>query len=81
MSFYWNSGLFIWSLNSIISAFEKHLPEVDGLFKDVASQFGTPKETAAVEQAYSECRNVSIDYGVMEKANNVFVICSEFGLV
>ena len=77
--FYWNSGLFIWSLDSIIKAFEKYLPEVDGLFKEISSELGTSKESLALEQAYSECRNVSIDYGVMEKAENVFVICSEFG--
>ncbi|NVO08458.1 MAG: mannose-1-phosphate guanylyltransferase [Bacteroidales bacterium] len=77
--FYWNSGIFVWSLSSIISAFEKHLPEVDGLFKEISSQFGTKNELSCVEKSYSECRNVSIDYGVMEKAENVFVICSEFG--
>jgi len=77
--FYWNSGLFIWSLSSIMSAFDKHLPEVDGLFKEVSSQFGLSSEKKSVEGAYSECRNISIDYGVMEKAENVFVICSEFG--
>jgi mannose-1-phosphate guanylyltransferase len=77
--FYWNSGLFIWSLDSIIKAFEKHLPEVDGLFKEISTQFGSPNESLLVEQAYSECRNVSIDYGVMEKAENVYVVCSEFG--
>lgn len=77
--FFWNSGIFIWSLKTISSAFEKHLPEVDSLFKDVAISFNTPNERKLVEQAYSECRNVSIDYGVMEKADNVYVICSDFG--
>lgn len=77
--FYWNSGLFIWSLSSISNAFEKHLPEVNSLFKEVFSQFGTANERTSVERAYSECRNVSIDYGIMEKAENVYVICSEFG--
>ena len=77
--FYWNSGLFIWSLKAIFNAFEKHLPEVDTLFKDISSQFGTDNERSSVERAYSECRNVSIDYGIMEKAENVYVICSEFG--
>lgn len=77
--FYWNSGLFIWSLSSIMKAFEKYLPEVEGLFNDASSKFNTPNEQKAVEQAYSECRNISIDYGIMEKAENVFVICSEFG--
>lgn len=77
--FFWNSGIFIWSLKSIQSAFENHLPEVNGLFKEAANHFGTSKEEKAIEGAYSECRNVSIDYGVMEKASNVYVICSEFG--
>lgn len=77
--FFWNSGIFVWSLNSIIKAFEKHLPEVNGLFKDISAKFGTSEERVAVESAYSECRNVSIDYGIMEKADNVYVICSEFG--
>ncbi|HCT29556.1 MAG TPA: mannose-1-phosphate guanylyltransferase, partial [Bacteroidales bacterium] len=77
--FFWNSGIFVWSLKSISTAFEKHLPEVDGLFRDTAVYFGTNEEKKRIEQAYSECRNVSIDYGVMEKADNVYVICSEFG--
>lgn len=77
--FYWNSGLFIWSLNAIMRAFEKHLPEVDSLFKDISLKIGTIDERIAVERAYSECRNISIDYGIMEKADNVYVICSEFG--
>jgi len=77
--FFWNSGIFVWSLKSIQSAFEKNLPEVDTLFKDASNHFGTKTENKAIEGAYSECRNISIDYGVMEKADNVFVICSEFG--
>jgi len=77
--FFWNSGIFIWSLKSISSAFEKYLPEVDSLFKDASAHFNSENEKASVDQAYSECRNVSIDYGIMEKADNVYVICSEFG--
>ncbi|MHC1703517.1 MAG: mannose-1-phosphate guanylyltransferase [Tenuifilaceae bacterium] len=77
--FFWNSGIFVWSLKSIQNSFEKYLPEVDGIFKEVSNHFGTKSETKMVEGAYSECRNISIDYGVMEKADNVFVICSEFG--
>ena len=77
--FFWNSGLFVWSLPSILKAFDKHLPEVDVLFKEATSHFGTPSNSKAIESAYSECRNISIDYGIMEKAENVYVICSEFG--
>ncbi len=77
--FFWNSGIFIWSLPSILKAFDKYLPEVDGLFKEITSHFGTKSELKAIEGAYAECKNISIDYGIMEKADNVFVICSEFG--
>ncbi|HPX04965.1 MAG TPA: mannose-1-phosphate guanylyltransferase [Tenuifilaceae bacterium] len=77
--FFWNSGIFIWSLKSIISSFEAHLPEVNNLFAEASKSFGSETEGSTIETVYSECRNISIDYGVMEKANNVFVICSDFG--
>ncbi|MGE0078502.1 MAG: mannose-1-phosphate guanylyltransferase [Bacteroidales bacterium] len=77
--FFWNSGLFVWNINSIQTAFENFLPEVNTLFKDASQCFGSKDESLVIEKTYSECRNVSIDYGVMEKADNVFVVCSEFG--
>lgn len=77
--FFWNSGLFVWKLSAISQAFEKHLPEISALFKEATISFGTPNENSTIEKTYSECRNVSIDYGVMEKAENVYVVCSEFG--
>jgi mannose-1-phosphate guanylyltransferase len=77
--FYWNSGIFLWSLSSISTAFEQHLPEVSALFKEGFDYYNTDKEDSFIQRTYSECRNVSIDYGVMEKADNVFVLCSDFG--
>jgi mannose-1-phosphate guanylyltransferase len=77
--FYWNSGIFIWSINSINEAFEKHLPEVQGLFEGMYHKLDTNEQNEAVTSVYSECKNISIDYGILEKANNVYVICSEFG--
>lgn len=77
--FFWNSGLFVWSINSISKAFNNHLPEISTLFKDASSSFGTHVENTIIEKTYSECRNISIDYGIMEKADNVYVVCSEFG--
>ncbi|MBR4052979.1 MAG: mannose-1-phosphate guanylyltransferase [Alistipes sp.] len=77
--FFWNSGIFIWSVKSIIEAFEKYLPEHHALFSALQPALGTDKEAAAVEQVFSECRAISIDYGVMEKADNVYVRCGEFG--
>jgi mannose-1-phosphate guanylyltransferase len=77
--FYWNSGIFIWSVDVILEAFELFLPEVNSLFKDGLGYFGTPEEKLYINDAYAECRNISIDYGIMEKASNVYVLCSEFG--
>lgn len=77
--FFWNSGIFIWSLKSILSAFDNHLESVSGLFRKGEKLYGTPDEVHFINKTYSECQNISIDYGIMEKADNVYVLCSEFG--
>lgn len=77
--FYWNSGIFIWSLENINSAFEKHLPEMQELFVEHSAAFNTPDEKAAIASIYGDCENISIDYGLMEKAPNVSVVLSDFG--
>ena len=74
--FFWNSGIFIWSLESIELAFKQHLPEVYNLFQN-RNQYSS--ETEFIDKTYSECPNISIDYGVMEKSNNVFVFKGDFG--
>ena len=77
--FYWNSGIFVWKVRSIVEAFEKYLPEHHALFSGVMRAIGTDAERNVVEIAFSECRAISIDYGIMEKADNVYVRCGEFG--
>ena len=77
--FLWNSGIFIWKVKDIISAIEKHLPEHHSLFDAIADDYATEREAAAIERVFSECRPISIDYGVMEVADNVFVRCGDFG--
>jgi len=77
--FYWNSGIFIWTVSSIINAFEKYLPEVNDLFKDGVNVYNTELEPAFIEHTYAVCKNISIDYGIMEKAENVYVVLSNFG--
>ncbi len=76
--FFWNSGIFIWSLKSIVKAFEKHLPDVNSLFIS-DNVYGTPHEPSFISEVYSSCPNISIDYGIMEKAENVYVFFSDFG--
>ena len=77
--FFWNSGIFIWTVKSIIAAFEQFLPEHHALFLSKLEDYGTEREQEAIEQVFSECKAISIDYGVMEKAENVYVRCGDFG--
>jgi mannose-1-phosphate guanylyltransferase len=77
--FYWNSGIFIWSMNAIMNAFEIHLPEMYRSFAEGQGLYGTPDEKAFIDRIYPACENISIDYGIMEKARNVNVVLSDFG--
>ena len=75
----WNDGIFAWQTKTIISAFEKYLPEIHEVFDAEKNLFNTPKEKEAIERIYPQCVNISIDYGIIEKADNVYVIPSSFG--
>jgi mannose-1-phosphate guanylyltransferase len=77
--FLWNAGIFIWGVEKILDAFEKHLPEVYELFAAEKDKLNTDEEESAVATIYPQCTNISIDVGVMEKADNVYVIPSSFG--
>ena len=71
--FLWNSGIFVWKVGDIIEAVRTYLPEHHALFSDIQPVLGTSEEAEAIARVFSECRSISIDYGVMEKANNVYV--------
>jgi mannose-1-phosphate guanylyltransferase len=77
--FLWNAGIFIWQVKNIIKAFEKLLPEMHEVFDAEKNNFNTQNEKQAIERIYPQCVNISIDYGVMEKADNVYIIPSAFG--
>jgi len=77
--FSWNSGMFIWSLKSIRKAFKDYLAEVDSLFEERESDFGTNNEIIAINDIYAVSKSVSIDYGIMEKADNVYVLSVDIG--
>ena len=77
--FFWNSGMFFWSLQSIMQAFDAHMPGINNLFQQCIDQLATDEELDAVANIYAQCRNISIDYAVMEKADNVYVLCADFG--
>jgi len=75
----WNAGIFIWSVQSIMSAFEAQLQDMNTLFKAGKGIYFTKGEAAFLEKTYSQCKNISIDYGIMEHAENVYVIPCNFG--
>jgi mannose-1-phosphate guanylyltransferase len=77
--FYWNSGIFIWNIKTIMAAFEKYLPDMFSAFEEGKKLFGTKEEMSFIGRTYTECRSISIDYGIMEKANNVYVMCTDIG--
>ncbi len=72
-NFLWNAGIFIWSAESIINAFEKYLPEMNSLFSSGIATLNTSEEKEFVDSNYPKAENISIDYGILEKAENVFV--------
>lgn len=76
--FVWNSGIFIWGVKAIIAALEKHQPEIAEVFEEASARFYTDQEKRAIKTAYAQSKNISIDYGVMEKADNVYVWLSDF---
>lgn len=78
-NYVWNAGIFIWSAKSIKAAFQKFLPEIDNSFAECRDIYNTDKETEFIDKVYYACQNISIDYGVMEKAENVYVYPTEFG--
>ncbi len=77
--FLWNAGIFVWKVKNIIHAFEQYEPEMFEVFEADKQHFNTDKEQEAIERIYPLCTNISIDYAVMEKADNVYVIPSTFG--
>ena len=77
--FYWNSGMFFWGVDTIINAMRKHAPEIAEIFDKGASVYGTDAEKQFIDEHYSTCPNISVDYAVMEKSASVFVEKVDFG--
>ncbi|MFK5982600.1 MAG: mannose-1-phosphate guanylyltransferase [Flavobacteriaceae bacterium] len=72
-NFVWNAGIFIWSVKSIVESFQKNLPEMYALFSEGIGSLNTSEERKFVLNNYEKSENISIDYGILEKSNNVFV--------
>lgn len=77
--FLWNAGIFIFKVDTIKDAFEQYLPDIHNLFNSLEEHYNTAKEKEYIKDMYQQCPSISIDYGIMEKANNVYVVPGDFG--
>ena len=78
-NFFWNAGIFIWRAETIVNALRMYAPRVNRIFERLQTQLGTPQEQQLIDEAYPDCENISIDYAVMEKAEEIFVCPADFG--
>lgn len=77
--FFWNAGIFLWKVSAIKRALATYLPDLDRIFRRGADHFGTPGEKAYIDSVFPSAPSISIDFGVMEKADNVYVECADLG--
>lgn len=78
-NYFWNAGIFIWSVSTIVNAFRVYQPNLSRIFESMLDVYGTDKEQEYVDKIYPECENISVDYAIMEKAEEIFVCPSDFG--
>lgn len=78
-NFFWNAGIFIWSASTIVNAFRIYQPSVARIFEQIMNGLGTSEEQRVIDEVYPECENISVDYAIMERAEEIFVCPASFG--
>jgi len=78
-NYFWNAGIFLWSARSIVKAFESYLPKVAEIFRSGETTYYTQEEQAFIDEQFPMCENISVDYGIMERADNIYVMPADFG--
>ena len=78
-NYFWNAGIFIWNVSTIVNAFRIYQPRINRIFENMLPILGTPDEQAAIDQQFPRCENISVDYAIMEKAEEIFVCPADFG--
>ena len=78
-NFFWNAGIFIWSVSTIVNAFRVYQPALSKIFEGLMDVYGTDQEQVMIDKLYPECENISVDYAIMEKAEEIFVCPADFG--
>lgn len=78
-SYFWNAGIFIWNIRTIINAFRIYQPAISKIFESMSPVYGTPQEQEEIDRRFPECESISVDYAIMEKAEEIFVCPADFG--
>ena len=78
-NYYWNAGIFIWNVSTIVNAFRVYQPRMAKTFEDMLPVYGTDSEQDVVNEHFPKCENISVDYAIMEKAEEIFVCPADFG--
>lgn len=78
-NYFWNAGIFLWSVRTIVNAFRIYQPALANIFESMSDVYGTDKEQDVIDERFPECENISVDYAIMEKAEEIFVCPADFG--
>lgn len=78
-NYFWNAGIFLWSVCTIVNAFRIYQPALANIFESMSDVYGTDKEQDVIDERFPECENISVDYAIMEKAEEIFVCPADFG--
>ena len=78
-NYFWNAGIFLWSVRTIVNAFRIYQPALANIFESMSDVYGTDKEQDVIDERFPECENISVDYAIMEKAKEIFVCPADFG--
>lgn len=78
-SYFWNAGIFVWTVSTIVNAFRVYQPEISRIFEKLLPTYGTPMEREAIDEQFPLCESISVDYAILEKAEEIFVYPADFG--
>ena len=78
-NYFWNSGIFIWSVSTIVNAFRVYQPTISKIFENLLPLYGTEQEQEAIDREFPLCESISVDYAIMEKVDEIFVCPASFG--
>lgn len=78
-TYLWNAGIFVWNVDTIHEAIHRHSPSLAAIMDEMSNAFGTSDEKDEIARLFPTCEKISIDYAVMEKADNIYTLPAEFG--